>query len=185
MRRFIPLLAAVGVVLLSLTMAVKAAPASPGDELPKGFHVRSAQSPSIDYPAIRGEKGAVLLFIRSIDWCPFCQMQVKEWNAARETFEKAGYRVAAISYDTPEVSARASAKLGITLPVYSDTDSAMIKALGILNTDIPKDNTKLYGIPNPTIYVVNRDGVITHRFAEEGYQKRPQMADVEKALNLK
>lgn len=184
MRRFSSLLAAVSIVLVALTVAVNAAPASVGDALPKGFQLVSTESKPLDYAAIRGEKGAVLLFIRSIDWCPFCQMQVKEWAAVSDVFEKAGYRVAAISYDAPEVSRRAKTKLGITLPVYSDPHSAMIKALGILNTEIPSDNAKLYGIPNPTIYVVNYDGIITQRFAEQGYQKRPQISDVKKALNL-
>ena len=184
MRRFMTLLAAAGILTLAVTVAVSAAPAKVGDHLPAGFQVLDAQSKPADFNAIRGEKGAVLLFIRSIDWCPFCQLQVKEWNSQRDAFEKAGYHVAAISYDKPEVTARAREKLGITLPVYADSGSAMIKALGILNTDIPNDGGKLYGIPNPTIYVVNPEGIITHRFAEEGYQKRPQIADVKAALDL-
>ncbi|MFM9889897.1 MAG: peroxiredoxin family protein [Rickettsiales bacterium] len=184
MRRFVPLLAAFGVLSFAIAVAVNAAPTKVGDHLPSGFNVLDAQSKPTDYNAIAGDKGAVLLFIRSIDWCPFCQLQVKEWNASREQFEKAGYHVAAISYDKPEITARAREKLSIALPVYADAGSAMIKALGILNTDIPSDSGKLYGIPNPTIYVVNRDGIITHRFAEEGYQKRPLIADVKAALNL-
>lgn len=184
MRRSLSLLAAFTAVTFAVTMAVSAAPAKVGDRLPAGFSVLDLQSKPVDFNAIRGEKGAILLFIRSIDWCPFCQLQVKEWNSQRDAFEKAGYHVAAISYDKPEVSTRASTKLDITLPIYSDTGSAMIKALGILNTDIPNDGGKLYGIPNPTIYVVNPEGIITHRFAEEGYQKRPQIADVKAALNL-
>ena len=42
--------------------------------------------------------------------------------------------MAAISYDPPEILAEFSRRRGITFPLLSDSDSATIKAYGILNT---------------------------------------------------
>lgn len=176
--------ALLGAMLFTLGVAAHARPAGVGDSLPAPFTLLSEQEKPQDYAAMRGSKGAVILFVRSLDWCPFCKKQVAAWDAARAPFEQAGYRVMAVSYDAPATLRDARASLALSLPLYSDPHSAMIEALGIRNRDIAKDNVRMYGIPNPTIFVVDAAGRITHRFAEEGYEKRPEIAQVQKALGL-
>jgi len=50
-----------------------------------------------------GQKGLVLFFFRSADWCPFCQAQMMDLNTAVAGMESRGYKLAGISYDTPEI----------------------------------------------------------------------------------
>jgi hypothetical protein len=50
-----------------------------------------------------GRNGLVLFFYRSADWCPFCQAQLVDINTGVPEIEKRGYRVAGLSYDSPEI----------------------------------------------------------------------------------
>ncbi len=52
-----------------------------------------------------------------------------------------------------------------------------IRQLELLNETIPSD-TKYFGVPYPGIFMVNADGVIKGKFAEEDYRKRPLMSDL-------
>ena len=53
--------------------------------------------------SLMGEKGLVLFFFRSADWCPFCQAQMMDLNTGVAGMERRGYRLAGISYDAPEI----------------------------------------------------------------------------------
>src|SRR6478752_7259581 len=53
--------------------------------------------------SLMGEKGLVLFFFRSADWCPFCQAQMMDLNTAVAGMESRGYKLAGISYDMPEI----------------------------------------------------------------------------------
>ena len=181
-KRLLPFIFAI-LIMFSGHGAI-AAPAAVGDVLPTPFTLKTEEGDTVDYKAIQGTRGAVLVFTRSLEWCPFCILQAKDWNANSAAFVKAGYHVATVSYDSPAALTSAKEKLKLDLPLYSDTNSAMIKSLGILNEEVSADNKRMYGIPNPTIYVVNEKGIITHRFAEKGYQVRPDIMQVKKALNI-
>src|SRR5688572_9417685 len=53
--------------------------------------------------SLMGEKGLVLFFFRSADWCPYCQAQMMDLNMAVAAIERRGYRMAGISYDSPQI----------------------------------------------------------------------------------
>jgi peroxiredoxin Q/BCP len=135
-----------------------------------------------DFAGLKGEKGLVLAFVRSADWCPFCKEQLKDLNAIAGQLETRGFPLVALSYDpvaTLEKFHR-SAKLGYTL--VSDPQSAVIDAFGLRNMDVVK-NKRMNGIPHPAIYVISADGRILARLSEEGYRKRPAKEVVLKAVD--
>lgn len=148
-----------------------------GDMIPTGFEVLDVDGKPVKLQQIMGEKGAILLFVRSLEWCPYCISQVKEWSSKAPEIKAMGYHVSSISYDLPETIKHFTDKQALQLSTLSDAKSKMIMEFGILNTTM-KPGTRFYGIPHPTIYVVDRNGKITHRFAEEGYKERPLMEDV-------
>lgn len=90
---------------------------------------------------------------------------------------KAGWNVAAISYDPVTVLADFSARRAITFPLLSDVGSATIKRYGILNTTIDPGN-ELYGYPFPGTLIVDREGVVTSRVFEPIYQERSTISSV-------
>ncbi len=77
-----------------------------------------------------------------------------------------GYQVYAVSNDTVDRLADFAARQGITYPLLSDEDSAVIRRYGIMNTLIRPDegrSMRWYGIPYPGTYVTGPDGVISHK----------------------
>ncbi len=48
---------------------------------------------------------------------------------------------------------------------------------GILNEKM-EQGTKHYGIPNPSIYIVNKDKKIQVILVEDGYKNRPPVAKI-------
>lgn len=125
-----------------------------------------------DFSTLKGEKGLVIAFVRSADWCPFCKEQMKDLNAITGQLEAKGYTLVALSYDSIDKLEKfhRSAKLGYTL--VSDPQSTVIDAFGLRNLDVAK-NKRMNGIPHPAIYVIGANGVIQAKLAEEGYRKRP------------
>src|SRR5437660_10782181 len=75
---------------------------------------------------LMGRNGLVLFFFRSADWCPFCQAQLIDLNGGVAAIEKRGYRVAGLSYDSPEILETFTAKRHLTYTLLSDPKSEII-----------------------------------------------------------
>ncbi len=83
-----------------------------------------------------------------------------------------------MTYDDPEILAAFAARQGITFPLLSDTGSAYIKQLGLLNTTVAEDS-RIYGIPFPGTFVLAPDGTIKERFFENYYRERLTMSTID------
>ena len=97
------------------------------------------------------------------------------------TFDAAGVKVFAISYDSLEVLSAFAKKYGITYPLISDEGSMIIREFGILNTLIDPSETEHYGLPYPGTYLVDTDGRVTARFFNREYQVRETAATLLKS----
>ena len=84
----------------------------------------------------------------------------------------AGVRVYALSYDEADALRDFRQAYGTTYKFLSDSDSAVIRQFGILNTLIAEDDHPWFGIPYPGAYVLDADGVITHKFFENNLAVR-------------
>jgi peroxiredoxin len=156
--------------------------------------------------SVMGPKGAMLVFYRSADWCPYCKTQLLELQRQYDTLRKDGLGLVGISYDSQEILAAFSQQHGITFPLLSDVGSATIKRYGILNTVAEeglgpngKDpaviaQVKLYvsanganerqrGIPFPGTFIVDRGGRVTARFFEDSYTVRNTVSNIRLRLN--
>ena len=129
-----------------------------------------------------------------------------ELQGQLDDLKQSGVGIAAISYDSTEVLADFADKHGITYPLLSDEDSAVITEFGILNTvvaeglgpngddpevvaDIHKyvaasvfDSRQLrqmiLGTPFPGTFVLDANGRVTARFFEEFYRERSTTSNV-------
>jgi peroxiredoxin len=119
----------------------------------------------------------MLVFSRSVDWCPYCKTQVIELQNRIDELGKEGLGVAVITYDAEHLQAEFSKRRGITLPLLSDAGSAAIRAFGILNTTVTRESRN-YGIPFPGTLIVDRGGIVTARFFEDAYQERNTVANI-------
>ena len=132
--------------------------------------------------SIMGPNGALLVFSRSVDWCPYCKTQMLDLQNRLPALEAAGLGLAVVTYDSPAVMSDFAARRGITFSLLSDPGSSTIKAYGLLNTTVDQTSTN-YGIPFPGTFVLDREGVVTDRFFEEAYQERTTVSSMMLALD--
>ena len=153
-----------------------------GGRIPTDLALMNQKSTATNFKELAGENGLVLFFIRSADWCPYCQVQLLDLRKGEaDPIIDAGYNIAIISYDAPEKLTKFATRYSFDFPMLSDQNSETIKAFGILNEDFAPDHFA-YGVPHPHIYVVNKDKTIKAVLSEEGYKRRPEIADVVDAL---
>jgi hypothetical protein len=94
-----------------------------------------------------------------------------ELQGRYDEIRKQGLGLIAISYDPPETLRKFADSRGITFPLISDAESAIIKRFGILNEQ-QEAGSRSYGIPHPGTFIVDPKGVVVARFFEEAYQER-------------
>lgn len=127
--------------------------------------------------SIKGKNGTVLLFFRSADWCPYCQRQLMDLNAGLAEIEKRGYRLAGISYDSPEILQKFTEKREIKFTLLSDPKSEVIDRYNLRDPQY-KGKPKFDGVPRPIIFILDAQGVIKAKLYEETYKTRPPLEQI-------
>lgn len=89
-------------------------------------------------------------------------------------FNEAGVAVAASTYDDVEQNTKFKSSEELTYPLLSDQDAKTVKSLGILNED-HEEGSFAYGVPHPGVILVDADGKVVLKRAEEKYSNRPSM----------
>lgn len=169
-------------VILGLSILALAIPASANPAYDLGPAVGS-KVPSIGMPqdeagkpraleTLAGENGTVLFFFRSAAWCPYCQLQLMDLNSGVADLAKRGYRLAGISYEPPAVDAEFVQKRGLKYPLLSDPKSEIIDRYKLRDPQYKK-GSRAYGVPQPVIFILDRDGVVKAKLYEDTYTKRP------------
>ncbi|MCR9268616.1 MAG: peroxiredoxin family protein [Hyphomonadaceae bacterium] len=136
-----------------------------------------------DLSTITGANGAVLVFSRSLDWCPYCKAQALELETVKADLEAAGWTLNLITYDSAELLAEYAADEGLSYTLLSDPESATIDAFGLRNTDV-KAGSRFDGIPHPAIVYIKADGEVAGVQKEEGYKDRPPTAGIPQLVAL-
>lgn len=146
--------------------------------------------------SIMGPKGAMLVFVRSADWCPYCKTQLVDLQTGIEQLRKRGLGVATISYDPVDILAGFTKQHAITYTMLADVGSVTIKKFGLLNPapqwaldptlkDDPEVQAEvrkyvsvvgarpeMIGMAFPGNMVVDTEGRVTQRFFEDFYIER-------------
>jgi peroxiredoxin len=92
----------------------------------------------------------------------------------------------AISVDPPDVSKSFAEKIAsdgkgkVGFPFLSDPDHKVIDAYGLRDPAYKEE--KIYGIPHPAVYIINKDGKVTWAKIESDYRKRPTNDELRAAL---
>ncbi len=153
-----------------------------GDQIPTNLELKDKTDTLQSFDSLKGDKGLVLFFIRSADWCPYCQVQLLDLRKGEaDGIINAGYNIAIISYDKPELLNKFATRYSFEFPMLSDEGSETIKTFGIWD-QTKEPGTFAYGIPNPTIYVVSKDKKIQAILAEESYTRRPEIPEIIEAI---
>ena len=128
-------------------------------------------------PDLMGRNGLVLFFFRSADWCPFCQAQLIDLNGGVAEIEKRGYRLAGLSYDSPEILQATTAKRNLTYTLLSDPKSEIIDRYHLRDPQYPP-GSRAYGVPRPIIFILDPQGIIKAKLFEESFKNRPPMNSI-------
>ena len=132
--------------------------------------------------SLMGTNGLVLFFVRSADWCPYCQAQMIDLNGAVEAIERRGYKMASISYDNPQILSTFIERRTIKFTMLSDPGSKIIDLYKLRDPQYPPGSFA-YGVPRPIIFVLDKTGTIKAKLYEETYQKRPPASLVVETLD--
>ena len=158
---------------------------SVGDVIPHNLNLLDQKRKSRNFDDLKGKNGLVLVFVRSVDWCPFCQKQVIELNKNAKKFTDQGYTVVTVSYDSVLSMTKFLTKHKPDITMLSDPRSKSIRAFGLLNEG-PAKGTRTYGIAHPGVYIIGKDKKVQAKFFKAGYKDRPSITEIldkVKALN--
>jgi len=171
--------------LLAVGLALVVSPVRANPDFDLGPAV-NARAPDIGMPpdqsgkpramsSLMGDKGLVLFFFRSGDWCPYCQAQLMDLNTGVAAIESRGYRLAGISYDDPAILKAFTEKRSIGFTLLSDPKSEVIDRYKLRDPQYPPGN-RAYGVPRPIIFILDKSGTIKSKLYEETYTKRPPVS---------
>jgi peroxiredoxin len=124
--------------------------------------------------SVMGEKGVAIFFVRSADWCPFCKGQLVDVNRHFARFQALGLNVVSVSVDEVAEIAAFAASQKIEYSMLADPDGAINLDLGIRDEQYPV-GTAAFGVPRPTLYVLDGSGTIRLRYMEPTYRTRPDL----------
>ena len=93
----------------------------------------------------------------------------------------------AISVDPPDVSKSFAEKIAsdgkgaVNFPLLSDPEHKIIDAYGL--RDPAYEGQKVYGIPHPAVYLIDKQGKVTWAKIESDYKRRSTNEEIRTALN--
>ena len=184
------------------TDAARIGTLAPGTGLAVGTKIPAAQGKDLAGKEVTLASlhagGAILIVFYRGGWCPFCNAQLHSLSTAYPEFQKRGVTPVAISVDRPEVESKVKALYSIPFPVLSDETAAIIDAFHVAKTVESKELQMLKGygvdlekdsghdhhkIAVPSIFLVDRAGVVRWAHSETDYKVRPSTAQLLAAID--
>ena len=141
-----------------------------GSEIPADVLIKTNDKEQTLGSAL-GNKPAVLIFTRSVEWCPFCQTQLKSVNGIVGKLKDRGYRVFGVSYDKPDQQDRFVKNQSLDYQMLSDETSTAIDAFGLRDPQYTEG--RAMGVPYASVIVVDKDGKIVGKSVSGDFKKRP------------
>ena len=163
---------------------------------------RGARVPSVSLPDALGHpvslaalwsKGPLVVVFYRGGWCPYCNLELREWQRLLPTVAARGGTLVAISPQTPDNSLSTAEKNELAFPVLSDSKLDAARGFGVL-FDMPAELVALYqgaghdlpvrngngqwALPVPATYVIGMDGLIRYADVDADYRNRAEPADV-------
>ena len=171
------------------------------EELRSSFALKAAVgvgaiAPAFRLPDVKGHpvsladllrRGPVVVTFYRGGWCPYCNIQLRAYQAVLPQIAALGARLVAISPQLPDQSLSTAQANELTFEVLSDVGNHAARRFGLvyalpdeLRAALRSNNKALPGIngdeswelPLPATYVIARDGRIALAYIEVDYRKR-------------
>lgn len=142
------------------------------------------------------KQGPVVLTWYRGGWCPYCNIQLREYQTHLEDFKSLGATLVAISPQKPDRSLATSNTNSLSFPVLSDTNNKVASQYGLTyklpdsvaksfkgRLDLSEYNgTDSNELPITATYIINKDGKIAQAILDADYRKRAEPTDITAAL---
>ena len=167
-----------------------------GDRAP-AIRLRDQHGATFDVGTLLAKGPVVVTFYRG-GWCPFCNLELKAYQAVLPRIAAAGASLVAISPEKPDDTVSTAEKNALSFPVLSDVGHATGKAFGVVyaftddvrqvydgfKLDIPSKNGTPddWSLPLSATYVIGTDGVILFADTRVDYRERTDPLDVLQVL---
>ena len=166
------------------------------DALAPDFTLPDAQGKPVAMSELLRLGPVVVTFYRG-GWCPYCNIQLRAYQAALPEITALGARLAAISPQLPDGSLATATKNELTFDVLSDVGNEVARSFGLvyalpeeLRVPLRSNNKALPGIngdeswelPIPASYVIGRDRRVALAFLDVDYRNRLDPAAILAAL---
>lgn len=165
-----------------------------GEQAPR-FSLPDASGKQVRLDDLLATGPVVITWYRG-GWCPYCNIQLQEYQTALEQVTGLGAKLVAISPQTPDNSLTTQEKNALNFAVLSDEGNKVASQWGIAYTlpaglqeafknrlDLKKynggDGTQL---PLSATFVVAKDGTIAYAFVDADYTKRAETSEIIAAL---
>ena len=160
--------------------------------LPERAEVLNLNGEPIYLNNFKGEKILVLNFYRG-HWCPYCMLELKKYQELAQAFKTLKAEVIAISPDSLAQARKTQAQYSLTFPIAVDPENTLSKQLNLAfqvdedvlraykNFDINLEQSQNM-LPVPAIYVIDRYGVVSHKFVDADYTKRAEPLEILKVV---
>jgi peroxiredoxin Q/BCP len=150
---------------------------APGDEAPD-FTLTDADGGKVSLSALRGQR--VIIYFYPAAMTPGCTKQACDFRDSRQDLSDAGFAVLGISPDSPARLAKFRDRDGLTFPLLSDPDKAVLKAYGAFGEKMLYGK-KSVGVIRST-FVIGSDGTIERAYY--GVKATGHVARLRKDLGL-
>jgi peroxiredoxin len=193
-RSVIAMLAAMG-----LTCAANAeVPTDPAKVVPVAvgalapvFTAQEVDGRTFRFDPTQRRQPAMVIFFRG-GWCPYCNAHLQDLQSVEPKLRAMGYEVLFLSTDRPEIL-YSSLKVKVDYHLLSDTGMNAARAFGVAfrladetvqamksrGTDLEQtQGTSNHELPVPSVFIVDRSGVVRYRHFNPDYKVRLNGAEV-------
>lgn len=156
-----------------------------GDSFPR-LSLPDQSGRPVDLAALADAAPLVVTFYRG-GWCPYCNIELRAYQAAQARIEHLGARLIAVSPEKPDHSLTTAQKNALSFTVLSDGEGRLAEALGIrfeltdeikalyrsFDIDLEAQNGDgRWSLPIPATYVVEKGGRIAAAHVDPDYRMR-------------
>jgi thioredoxin-dependent peroxiredoxin len=131
----------------------------PGDAAPD-FTLPDADGKDVTLSSLRGQR--VIIYFYPAAMTPGCTKQACDFRDSKRDLSDAGYAVLGISPDSQAKLAKFRERDGLTFPLLSDPDKAVLKAYGAYGEKMLYGKTSV-GVIRST-FVIDADGKIERAY---------------------
>jgi peroxiredoxin len=167
-----------------------------GDKAP-AIVLGNAKGEIVDVGTLLKNGPVIVAFYRG-GWCPYCNIELRAFEAVLPRIAAAGASLVAISPEKPDDSLSTAEKNALSFEVLSDVGHTVGRAFGLVyeftdelrgayhgfGLDIPAVNGTPgeWALPVSATYVIDSNGTIIYAYTDVDYRDRADPEDVLKVL---